>query len=110
MISICPKCDEPLLVLSFRGVDLDFCNYCRGLWLDAGELRQILEKSGDEPDDLLEALYSLPGIVPSGKKHLCPRCDESLIEIAPQVAGGAPVTLDRCPRGHGIWFDANELQ
>jgi Zn-finger nucleic acid-binding protein len=99
MIPVCPKCDVGLFRLRFKSVEINYCEKCRGVWLDAGELEQLAES-------LLPDFQSQPGTVPPGKKHLCPRCDAWLEEIA------APgnLTLDKCPRGHGLWFDADELQ
>lgn len=50
----CPVCKEPNLVISERkGVEIDYCPECRGIWLDRGELDKILEKSrGDEDQDV----------------------------------------------------------
>lgn len=41
--------------------------------------------------------------------RLCPRCDRKLesFVVASAMPGG--LTLDRCRRGHGIWFDGGEL-
>jgi Zn-finger nucleic acid-binding protein len=42
----CPVCKEPNLVISERkGIEIDYCPECRGVWLDRGELDKILEKS-----------------------------------------------------------------
>ena len=38
----CPKCGAPLVAVHFRGVELDKCSRCQGVWLDCGELDQIL--------------------------------------------------------------------
>jgi len=38
----CPKCGAPLVVVHYRGVELDKCSRCQGVWLDCGELDQIL--------------------------------------------------------------------
>lgn len=45
----CPSCKDHNLVISERkGVEIDYCPECRGVWLDRGELDKILEKSRDE--------------------------------------------------------------
>ena len=43
----CPKCGMELIAIDYRGVEVDKCSACQGVWLDAGELEQIaaLEKS-----------------------------------------------------------------
>jgi Zn-finger nucleic acid-binding protein len=110
MIPICPKCDAQLLNLRFKEVEVDFCERCRGLWLDAGELEALMQQTGATAADPLMAFQSQPGAAPHGRKHLCPRCDQTLCEVAVPRAGAEALHLDRCPRGHGLWFDANELR
>lgn len=45
----CPSCPETRLVISERkGIEIDYCPDCRGVWLDRGELDKILERSKDE--------------------------------------------------------------
>jgi uncharacterized protein len=41
----CPRCHEPLMrieSMAVEGLHYDQCGNCRGAWLDAGELHQIL--------------------------------------------------------------------
>ena len=40
----CPKCDGSLIQTDFEGVKIDVCDKCSGVWLDAGELADILER------------------------------------------------------------------
>ena len=96
MIPVCPKCDTGLFILNYKSVEVDYCERCRGVWLDAGELEQI---SGRWSDDFQNQAGS-------PTRHLCPRCDQQLLE----VTGPGNVLLDRCPRNHGLWFDADELE
>ena len=109
MISVCPKCDVPLFILRFKDLEVDFCNHCRGLWLDAGELEALLERTGAHADDPLLRFQQQPGVLPPGRPHLCPRCDQPLREIRVEHTGSPTLTLDKCPRTHGLWFDADEL-
>jgi Zn-finger nucleic acid-binding protein len=47
----CPACKEAVLVISERkGIEIDYCPDCRGIWLDRGELDKLLEKSREESD------------------------------------------------------------
>ena len=39
----CPKCGMDLHTLTRDEVDLDTCFNCHGVWLDAGELEQLLK-------------------------------------------------------------------
>ena len=38
----CPKCGAHLVPVPYRGVEVDKCSRCQGLWLDCGELDQVL--------------------------------------------------------------------
>lgn len=44
----CPKCGMNLIEIDYRGIRVDKCSSCEGIWLDAGELETIskLEKTG----------------------------------------------------------------
>lgn len=42
----CPICKSSKLVISDRkGIEIDYCPDCRGVWLDRGELDKILERT-----------------------------------------------------------------
>lgn len=99
MMPVCPKCDLGLFIAWLGPVEVDYCENCGGVWLDAGEWEQLAGGA-------LRELQHQTGAVPPGKEHLCPRCDAPLEEI---TASGN-LTLDKCPRGHGLWFDADELR
>jgi uncharacterized protein len=44
----CPKCGMELVEIDYKGVKIDECSECSGVWLDAGELEQVsnMNKSG----------------------------------------------------------------
>src|SRR5437773_150751 len=37
----CPKCAGELVPVPYRGVELDKCSRCQGVWLDVGELEEV---------------------------------------------------------------------
>ncbi len=49
----CPHCRTTLFVSERRGVEIDYCPDCRGVWLDRGELDKIIARTtaddGDRP-------------------------------------------------------------
>jgi uncharacterized protein len=59
----CPKCNVTLLMSEKKGIEIDYCPDCRGIWLDRGELEKIIEKTASSefnpPDN-----YREPGIEP----------------------------------------------
>ncbi|MCX7824038.1 MAG: zf-TFIIB domain-containing protein [Verrucomicrobiae bacterium] len=109
MMPVCPKCDVALLLARLRDVEVDVCHRCRGLWLDAGELESLMRATGATPDDPLLRFLEQAGRAPRDRKYLCPRCDRRLSEISIEQEGRSLV-LERCPAGHGLWFDAGELE
>jgi len=40
----CPRCDGSLHASSFEQVEIDTCDKCGGIWLDSGELEQLLKQ------------------------------------------------------------------
>ncbi len=43
----CPRCGTPLEITQMKGVAVDACPKGDGLWLDKGELEQIVKREGD---------------------------------------------------------------
>lgn len=43
----CPKCDGSLVETDYENIKIDVCQQCSGVWLDAGELAQIVDKDND---------------------------------------------------------------
>jgi len=41
----CPKCGADLETIDQHGVSIDRCPECAGIWLDAGELDEVLKHS-----------------------------------------------------------------
>jgi hypothetical protein len=37
----CPRCGAALVPVPYRGVELDKCSRCEGVWLDCGELERV---------------------------------------------------------------------
>jgi len=100
----CPHCGvEPLVALEHQRVEVDYCAKCMGVWLSAGEIELIYGDAG-AARDFLESRNP----VPRGEKpRRCPECGKRMVKEATE--GSHPVTIDRCPRGHGLWLDRGEL-
>lgn len=105
-MSLCPNCREPLIVLELEGIELDRCVACRGTWLDAGELEQIVELAAIAPGRISAAVRTA-GAGRRGQRR-CPRCRRRMRVI--DIGVDPPVEVDRCPVGHGLWLDAGELR
>jgi uncharacterized protein len=61
----CPVCtDTPLVMAERQGIEIDYCQNCRGVWLDRGELDRLVERSGRPaalPPDADRGYRSGPG-------------------------------------------------
>ncbi len=44
----CPTCNVSLLISERQGIEIDYCQQCRGVWLDRGELDKLIERAGQE--------------------------------------------------------------
>lgn len=40
----CPRCDGKLMEADYEHIKIDVCDKCHGVWFDAGELAQVIEK------------------------------------------------------------------
>ncbi|GAB5490956.1 MAG: zf-TFIIB domain-containing protein [Phototrophicaceae bacterium] len=45
---LCPICDIELKMSERKGIEIDYCPKCRGVWLDRGELDKIIERTNDD--------------------------------------------------------------
>lgn len=98
----CPRCQVDLKnVYTPKGILVDYCPDCQGIWFDRGELFFY----SAAPDKISQALSEgLRGERPSDAD--CPRCATKLAE------GGLlsdDLVIDRCPSCEGIWLDPSEL-
>ena len=41
----CPKCDGKLHESDYENIKIDICDKCGGVWLDAGELAQVVDQN-----------------------------------------------------------------
>jgi len=91
-----------------RGVLVDFCPPCRGIWLDGGEL-EALRTGRVRPAEELSAQEQAETEHEASRAvtvlGLCPRCQRELRVV---TVGG--VEVDRCQGCGGMYFDQGELQ
>ncbi|MFH1243897.1 MAG: zf-TFIIB domain-containing protein [Pseudomonadota bacterium] len=48
----CPKCGMELIEIDYKGIKVDKCSECNGVWLDAGELDTVSELERTSLDKL----------------------------------------------------------
>lgn len=106
----CPTCHQDQVIVEFGGVELDVCVDGHGVWFDKDELQQLFEAAG--VPELLHTLEERLVFLPRGShgpQRRCPRCRAKMRHVAEPGPEG-DVILDRCPHGHGLWFDDGELE
>ena len=97
-----PVSNEPMLVLELAGVEVDYCPFTKGIWLDAGELEALYEDKS-ATDSLLSSFKVDENS--REKKVRCPICRKKM----EKVLVDDKILIDRCVSGHGLWFDEGEL-
>ena len=97
----CPKCGTAMKESKLpSGVEIDRCPECDGIWLDHGELKEILRERISEranPRDMARADRS---------DRMCPDCERDLFE---RHFPGSSVRIDQCIHCAGIFLDGGEL-
>jgi len=105
---ICPVCKYDMIVVEYRSIELDYCNSCKGVWFDSGELELLLKSQDlEEPKAFLDGIINSQEAISPEKKRDCPICGHKMKKTA---IGEQPKTLiDICRNGHGLWFDGGEV-
>ena len=101
----CPTCALELIVVERSGIEIDYCIHCRGFWFDEGEIGLLAEAL--QLPEALPDFRLLPCVDVQEKRKRCPRCSKALDKI--RSGRAAEIVVDRCPQGHGLWFDAGEV-
>jgi Zn-finger nucleic acid-binding protein len=99
-LRMCPACKEPMVVFELDGVEIDRCLKCAGTWLDSGELGRLSGAS-----DRLGAAIAAAAAGGRKDERRCVRCSAKM-----DIVKVNTVDIDRCPRGHGLWFDRSEME
>jgi uncharacterized protein len=96
----CPKCKTDLTTKMKRGIEVDHCDDCQGMWLDFAEL--------DELEDVAYSKDDYKGSLLTSERNtqlLCPTCSGDLISFKYRFND---LVLEYCPAEHGFWLDAGE--
>lgn len=110
----CPVCSCDLRRARSKGVTVDVCSSCAGIWFDSGELQTLLRQ-------LVESETVAPASTRLFQRRQVQTEDESAAEIrcCPQCgmvmktfnyAYDSNVFVDKCPHCEGIWTDAGEVK
>ena len=96
----CPRCNAELAAEMHKGIEVDRCPSCQGLWLDYPELDHLEDTVLNEDELKGTMLYSPhPGGID------CPRCNDEMTAFYYRANN---LALDLCRHGHGFWLDHGE--
>lgn len=66
----CPTCPDSVLnITDKKGVEIDFCPTCRGVWLDRGELDKLIALSVDQTNVRQQLPPGRPDFVDSDNRN-----------------------------------------
>ena len=105
---ICPVCKYDMIVVEYQNIEIDYCNSCKGVWFDSGELELLLKSQGlEEPKAFFAGILNSQETASSEKKRNCPICSHKMKKT---MVGGQPeILIDTCRDKHGLWFDGGEV-
>lgn len=111
-MSTCPKCQQTLVQIDYKSIELLQCSDCQGFWFKDGQFREVKQFGfselpgtiSSEPE--LEDSSTSPST--SSEALACPDCQDQ--PLAPySYAYSSDIQLHRCAQCRGIWADYTEL-
>ena len=100
----CPKCSAGMEQIDFKGVEIDRCLRCHGIWFDDHEKEKLSELDDASTLDLgideTTAEYNEMVFVE------CPNCFSILDQVEEQ---DPPIRYEFCRTCHGSFFDGGEF-
>jgi Zn-finger nucleic acid-binding protein len=105
---ICPVCKYDMIVVEYHNIELDYCNSCKGVWFDSGELELLLKSQGlEEPKTFFDDILTSQEAVSSEKTRNCLICSRKMKKAT--IGGQPEILIDICHDKHGLWFDGGEV-
>ena len=107
----CPRCRVDLKAVSIGGVPVHECPDCSGLWLGADTFQRVSTEREAQAAVLVGAggTAEPAHAAPEARVRYvpCPECGKVMNRV--NFARVSGVVVDVC-KGHGTWFDADELR
>jgi Zn-finger nucleic acid-binding protein len=107
----CPRCRVELTAVGIGGVPVRECPDCSGLWLSADTFQRVSTEREAQSAVLVGAggTGEPARAAPEAQIHYvpCPECGKVMNRV--NFARVSGVVVDVC-KGHGTWFDADELR
>lgn len=106
---ICPSCGSNLKQRHYKGISIDECEKCRGMWFGKDELKRAKDATDDDLRWLDFDLFEQKGgkFLTTKSEKKCPSCSSQMQSLQYM---DSKVTIDVCPSCHGVWLDHNEFK
>ena len=101
----CPECNKSLLEQHMKGIDVDVCSSCGGVWFDAGEIESYGSQRGNVPGKSPSTPPSFDPIMELAPLP-CPRCTSDSL----QTGTIAEHIFHRCSSCFGVYLNKKELE
>ena len=100
----CSKCRTEIMIReTYEGIEVDRCPACKGLYLDIGELKGLINKNMGNTADTLG--FSSTSDHMNKVRAFCFRCKKDM----QAMIGPGDIRVEKCPECRSIFLDQGEL-
>jgi Zn-finger nucleic acid-binding protein len=97
----CPKCNSDLIPTIRHKIEVNYCQSCKGMWLESQELEQLEDEVFDFGEHAKGTLIF--NSTPTATK--CPECNALLKRFKYRLYD---LEMDFCENQHGYWLTDDE--
>jgi len=97
----CPKCNSDLMPTIRHKIEVNYCQSCKGMWLEHQELEQL----EDEVFDFGEHAKGTLVFSSTPTTDKCPECSALLKRFRYRLYD---LEMEFCENQHGYWLDDDE--
>src|SRR5262249_39325993 len=97
----CPRCGVTLVAAVRYKLPVNFCQSCKGMWLEQPELQELEDEVFDFGDRWKGTLIFSSTATPDK----CPECSAPLQRFKYRFYD---LEMEHCPNEHGYWLEADE--
>jgi len=102
----CPKCASDMEKVTYRNIDVDRCQACKGIWFDMLEHEHLKAIQGSESIDIGDPKVGSDNDMI--RRISCPVCQTDMIQM---VDNKQPhIGYEACTTCYGVFFDAGEFK
>ncbi len=102
----CPKCRADMEQINYKGIEIDRCTICNGIWFDQGEIEQLQNKKAAAAIDIGDSTIGKQTNIIDN--YQCPRCSGPMKKIVDP--NQRHIWYETCRDCDGSFFDAGEFK